>query len=92
MGSQQKDPGAVVGPGVVLLIVGAIFAFAVRNETPGIDIQTVGVIFMLGGVAVIVHARRGERREHHVTRIEESEDPDHPKHIYRESTTDREIQ
>jgi uncharacterized membrane protein HdeD (DUF308 family) len=92
LGSQQKDPGAAVGPGVVLLIIGAIFAFAVRNETPGVDIQTVGWILMFGGIAMFLLARRGERHEHEVTRIEESDDPDHPKHIYRESTTDRDVQ
>ncbi len=52
-----------MGPGVALLIIGAILAFAVRKETPAIDLQTVGVILMLGGVAVIVHARRGTVRE-----------------------------
>lgn len=81
-----------MGPGVALLIIGAILAFAVRTETPAIDVQTVGVILMLGGIAVIVHARRGERHEHEVTRIEDSADPDHPKHVYRESTTDRDVQ
>jgi uncharacterized membrane protein HdeD (DUF308 family) len=81
-----------MGPGVALLIIGAILAFAIRRETPAIDMQTVGVILMLGGVAVIVHARRGERHEHEVTRVEDSEDPDQPKHVYRESTTDRDVQ
>lgn len=81
-----------MGPGVALLIIGAILAFAVRKETPAIDVQTVGVILMLGGAAVIVHARRGGRHEHEVTRVEDSEDPDHPKHVYRESTTDRDVQ
>ena len=81
-----------MGPGVALLIIGAILAFAVRKETPAIDIQTVGVILMLGGVAVIVHARRGERHEHEVTRVEDSEDPDRPGRTVRESTTDRDVQ
>lgn len=80
-----------MGAGVFLAVLGAILAFAVRNETPGVDIQTVGVIFMVAGVAVIAHARRGTRREHEVTRIEDPPDPDQPVHTVREHITDRDI-
>jgi uncharacterized membrane protein HdeD (DUF308 family) len=81
-----------VGPGVALLIIGAILAFAVRKEMPAIDIQTVGVILMIGGIALIVHARIGDRREHEVTRVEEPDDPTQPTHTVRETHTDRDIQ
>ncbi len=80
-----------MGPGVVLMIVGAILAFAVRKETPGVDIQTVGLILMVAGAAVIAHARRGTRREHLVTRVEEPADPGAPTHTVREHVTDQEI-
>jgi hypothetical protein len=60
-----------VGAGISLMIVGAILAFAVRRETPGVDVQTVGVILLVAGALVIAHARRGSRRERTVTRIED---------------------
>ena len=37
-----------MGAGITLMIVGAVLAFAVRRETPGVDVQTVGVIFLTG--------------------------------------------
>ena len=58
-----------MGAGVFLAVLGAILAFAVRSETPGVDIQTVGVIFMVAGAAVGAHARRGTRQERLVTRV-----------------------
>lgn len=60
-----------MGAGISLMIVGAILAFAVRRETPGVDVQTVGVILLVAGALVIAHARRGSRRERTVTRIED---------------------
>jgi hypothetical protein len=74
-----------------MVVLGAILALGVRAEAPGIDIQTIGVILMLGGVAVLAHARRGTRREHVVTRIEDPLDPEQPVHPVREHVTDREI-
>lgn len=80
-----------MGPGVALLIIGAIFAFAMRKELPGIDIQTVGAILMLAGVALIVHARQGRVHQEETTRVEETpHDPNHPTHtVVREKTTER---
>lgn len=79
-----------MGPGVVLVIVGAIFSFAIRKELPGIDIQTVGVILMIAGTALIVHARQGRVHEEETTRVEEPADPAHPTHtVVRETTTER---
>ena len=60
-----------MGAGITLMIVGAILAFAVRRETPGVDVQTVGVILLVAGALVIAHARRGSRRERTVTRVED---------------------
>jgi hypothetical protein len=67
MGREESD----VGAGVALMIVGAILAFAVRRETPGVDVQTVGVILLVAGALVIAHARRGSLRERTVTRVED---------------------
>jgi uncharacterized membrane protein HdeD (DUF308 family) len=80
-----------MGAGIAMVVLGAILALGVRAEAPGIDIQTIGVILMLGGVAVLAHARRGTRHEHEVTRIEDTADPDQPVHTVREQVTDREI-
>lgn len=40
-----------IGASLVFLAVGAILAFATRFELAGIDLQTIGWIFMLVGVA-----------------------------------------
>ena len=80
-----------MGAGIAMVVLGAILALGVRAEAPGIDIQTIGVILMLGGVAVLAHARRGTRHVHEVTRIEDPADPDQPVHTVREQVTDRDI-
>jgi hypothetical protein len=67
MGREESD----VGAGITLMIVGAILAFAVRRETPGVDVQTVGVILLVAGALVIAHARRGSLRQRTVTRVED---------------------
>lgn len=67
MGREESE----VGAGITLMIVGAILAFAVRRETPGVDVQTVGVILLVAGALVIAHARRGSLRERTVTRVED---------------------
>lgn len=79
-----------MGAGVALVVVGAIFALAVRKELPGIDIQTVGLILMVAGAAVIAHARHGRVREEKVTRVEEAQDPTVPTHSVVTRRTERE--
>jgi hypothetical protein len=44
------------GTAIFLIVLGAILAFAVRTETSGIDIQTVGYILMIAGVAGLLWA------------------------------------
>lgn len=81
-----------MGPGVALVIVGAIFTFAIRKEVPGIDIQVVGVILMIAGAALIAHARHGRVHEEEVTRVEEPHDPNRPTHsVVTERTTKRDF-
>lgn len=80
-----------MGPGVALVVIGAIFALAIRKELPGIDIQVVGLILMVAGAAVVAHARYGRVREEKVTRVEEPQDPAMPTHSVVTEKTEREI-
>ncbi len=43
-----------LGAGIFLLAVGAILAFAVNVEVPGIDLTTVGYILMIAGAVGII--------------------------------------
>ncbi len=43
-----------LGAGIFLLVVGAILAFAVNLEVPGIDLVTVGYILMIAGAVGII--------------------------------------
>ncbi|QNN51534.1 hypothetical protein [Nocardioides mesophilus] len=78
-----------MGAGIALVVLGAILTFAVRGEAPGIDIQTVGVILIVAGAAVIAYARRDRVHEEEVVRVEEQTDPATSTHTVRETTTER---
>lgn len=78
-----------MGAGIFLVVVGAIFAFAVRGDTNFVDIQVVGIILILGGVAAIWHARRGRTTERKVTQVDDLTDPERPVHTVRESQTEQ---
>ena len=80
-----------VGPGVTLLVIGAIFTFAIRKELPGIDLQVVGVILMIAGAGLLAHARRGRVRQREVTRVERPHRAEQPTRSVKEQTTEREI-
>ncbi|BDZ46113.1 DUF6458 family protein [Naasia aerilata] len=43
-----------LGAGIFLLAVGAILAFAVNVDVPGIDLTTVGYILMVAGAIGII--------------------------------------
>ena len=43
-----------IGTSIFLIAVGAILAFAVNVHTSGVDLQTIGVILMLVGVAGVI--------------------------------------
>lgn len=43
-----------IGIGVVLLVVGAILAFAVSFDISGIDIHVIGYIVMAGGLIALI--------------------------------------
>lgn len=57
-----------MGPGITLLIFGAILAFGIRAESSFLDTQVIGVILMLGGAAMVWHARTKARRRKVVVR------------------------
>ena len=80
-----------MGQGLTLVIVGAIFAFAVRVRSDVIDLQMVGIILMLAGGAVMAWSRRETRHEHTVMRIDDAGDPEGPKRTLRETVIDRDI-
>ncbi len=84
-----------MGAGVALVVLGAILAFAVRAEAPGVDVQTVGLILMVAGGAVMYFASRDRVHEEEVVRIEDpadAADSDHETHTVRETTTERDAQ
>jgi uncharacterized membrane protein HdeD (DUF308 family) len=58
--------------GIVLLIIGAIFTFALKAESSWLDVRVLGLILMLGGVAFIVRSK--VRRREVVTRESDSVD------------------
>jgi uncharacterized membrane protein HdeD (DUF308 family) len=58
--------------GIVLIIIGAIFAFALKAESSWLDTQVVGLILILGGAAFIWRSR--VRKREVVTRETESAD------------------
>lgn len=80
-----------MGAGVTLAVLGAILAFAVRANPPGINLPVVGIILMVAGGALIVHARRGSRHERVITRVEKPMDSSQPTHTVQQTIEEREI-
>ncbi len=78
-----------MGAGIAVMVVGAILAFAVKDNLGSVDLKVVGVILLLAGAAMIVFARRGVRDERVVTRTEDSADPDAPTRVVREVVEER---
>ena len=76
-----------MAPGIILVIVGAILAFAVRTDASAVDIQTVGLIFMIAGAAIIAYARREKRIREVETRVEQRLDASGQPHTVRETVT-----
>jgi uncharacterized membrane protein HdeD (DUF308 family) len=61
-----------MAPGIVLIIIGAIFAFALKAESSWLDTRALGLILILGGAAFIWRSRLRKREV--VTRETESVD------------------
>jgi nitrate reductase gamma subunit len=43
-----------IGAGIVLIVIGAILAFAVNVQVPWIDLDLIGYILMGAGVVVVI--------------------------------------
>ncbi len=79
-----------MGPGIFLLVLGAVFAFAVRQDTPVLDVQVTGVIFMLAGSLLIYLSSRNRTRERSVVTRDDLSSPDRPLHEVHETVVDHE--
>lgn len=77
-----------MGAGIFLIMIGAILAFAVRKDTSAVDLQTVGIILILGGAALIWHAKNGSTTERETTTTEDVTHPGIKIRTTRESVTD----
>ncbi len=79
--------GTDVAPGITLVVIGAILAFAVRSDSSVIDLQIVGLIFMIAGASIIAFFRRERHQKEIVTRVEHSAAGAEPQETVRETVT-----
>jgi hypothetical protein len=57
MGSFAKGRETMsIGVGIFLMVLGAILAFAVETDVPGINVNTLGVILLLIGVVAVLYS------------------------------------
>lgn len=61
-----------MAPGIVLIIIGAIFAIALKADSSWLNVRATGLILMLGGAAFIWRSRVKKREV--VTRETETAD------------------
>ena len=45
-----------IGVGIFLMVLGAILAFAVETDVPGINVNALGVILMLIGLVAVLYS------------------------------------
>jgi hypothetical protein len=50
-----------MAPGIILLVIGGIFAFAVKAESSWLDTDMLGLVLMLGGIGFIVRSRMARK-------------------------------
>lgn len=74
-----------VAPGITLLIIGAILAFAVRSNSSWINVHMVGVIFMVGGAAIIAYFRKERHVKEVVKHVQHGEGTDEPYAVVEET-------
>ncbi len=60
-----------IGAGIVLFVIGAVLAFAIDVDIPGIEDNTLGYILMLAGVVVAALSFAGSRRSHRSVAVTE---------------------
>lgn len=80
-----------MGPGITLVVVGAILAFAVRADSSVLDVQVVGLIFMLAGAAIIAYYRRERHQKQVVTRVEHTDPGGEPVETVQQTITQETI-
>ena len=68
-----------MAPGIILIIIGATFALAIRAESSWVDVRVLGLILMLGGAAFVWRSQ--VRRREVITR-----EVDHPATGHEETT------
>lgn len=73
-----------IGVGILLFVIGAIFAFALDVDPPGIEGQTLGYILMLAGLLVAVLSFALTQRSRRVVTREPAE-----REVVTERRTDR---
>ena len=64
------------GLGIVLVMLGLFLSVALKADTPGLDLQTVGWILVLGGLAIVglTAVQANQRRQSRV--VEKTTEPD----------------
>ena len=70
--------------GVIFVMTGAVLTFAVKSDSSVVDLQVLGIILMLGGVALIYHGQQNRNRVREVTTIDDLTNPERPVHVVRE--------
>ena len=45
-----------IGVGIFLMVLGAILAFAVETEVPGVNVNSLGIILLLIGVVAVLYS------------------------------------
>jgi hypothetical protein len=77
-----------MAPGILLVVLGAILAFALRVDSKVIDLHVMGWILMAGGAALIYQARQTGGRVHETTVVDDLTNPDRQVHTVREYEAD----
>ena len=78
-----------MGLGLFLLVLGAIFAFAVRGDTSVVDLQVVGIILMVAGAVIVYLTRNGTIKMRTVRTVDDNSDPHRPVHTVYETVTEK---
>ena len=73
-----------MGPGIFMAVVGAILLFAVRVNVQTVNLQVVGLIFLIAGGALIALDVRSGRRKRVSTDVVEHERSSEPGHSVRD--------
>jgi uncharacterized membrane protein YqjE len=74
-----------VGPGLSLVVLGALLTFAIDDHMEHVRLPVAGIILMLAGVLVMWHSHRTAQSEKVVTVTDSSSDPSEPSHVHEET-------